>query len=90
MSTIHARAWVFGDDVDTDLIYHNKYLAETDPKNMPQYINERCYVTAMVAVQGNTTWMCNRFNYTGNNWVFYNKIILSADGEKFEKDIGSG
>lgn len=59
------------------------------PKNMPQYINERCYVTAMVAVQGNTTWMCNRFNYTGNNWKFYNKIILSADGEKFEKDIGS-
>ena len=40
MSTIHARAWVFGDDVDTDLIYHNKYLAETDPKNMPQYAFE--------------------------------------------------
>lgn len=34
------RAWVFGDDVDTDLIYHNKYLAETDPNNMPQYAFE--------------------------------------------------
>jgi 3-isopropylmalate/(R)-2-methylmalate dehydratase small subunit len=34
---LKGRAWVFGDDVDTDLIYHNKYLAETDPKNMPQY-----------------------------------------------------
>jgi 3-isopropylmalate/(R)-2-methylmalate dehydratase small subunit len=34
---LRGRAWVFGDDVDTDLIYHNKYLAETDPKNMPQY-----------------------------------------------------
>ena len=31
------RAFVFGDDVDTDLIYHNKYLAETDPAQMPQY-----------------------------------------------------
>ena len=40
MSTIQGRAWVFGDDVDTDLIYHNKYLAETDPKNMPQYAFE--------------------------------------------------
>lgn len=40
MSTIRGRAWVFGDDVDTDLIYHNKYLAETDPKNMPQYAFE--------------------------------------------------
>lgn len=34
------RAWVFGDDVDTDLIYHNKYLAETDPAQMPQYAFE--------------------------------------------------
>ncbi|MDO4582102.1 MAG: 3-isopropylmalate dehydratase small subunit [Bacillota bacterium] len=34
---LKGRAWVFSDDVDTDLIYHNKYLAETDPKNMPQY-----------------------------------------------------
>jgi 3-isopropylmalate/(R)-2-methylmalate dehydratase small subunit len=35
--TLKGRAWVFSDDVDTDLIYHNKYLAETDPRKMPQY-----------------------------------------------------
>ena len=40
MSKQTGRAWVFGDDVDTDLIYHNKYLAETDPKQMPQYAFE--------------------------------------------------
>ncbi len=40
MSKIQGRAWVFGDDVDTDLIYHNKYLAETDPAKMPQYAFE--------------------------------------------------
>ena len=34
---LKGRAWVFSDDVDTDLIYHNKYLAETDPKKMPQF-----------------------------------------------------
>ncbi|MCH4095588.1 MAG: 3-isopropylmalate dehydratase [Acidaminococcus provencensis] len=34
------RAWVLSDNVDTDLIYHNKYLAETDPKQMPQYAFE--------------------------------------------------
>ncbi len=34
---LRGKAWVFGDNVDTDLIYHNKYLAETDPKQMPQY-----------------------------------------------------
>ena len=37
MSKQTGRAFVFGDDVDTDLIYHNKYLAETDPSQMPQY-----------------------------------------------------
>ena len=36
-AVLRGRAWVFGDDVDTDLIYHNKYLAETDPKKMAQY-----------------------------------------------------
>ncbi len=40
MSLKVGRAWVFGDDVDTDLIYHNKYLAETDPNLMPQYAFE--------------------------------------------------
>ena len=40
MSKQTGRAWVFGDDVDTDLIYHNKYLAETDPGQMPQYAFE--------------------------------------------------
>ena len=40
MSKQIGRAWVFGNDVDTDLIYHNKYLAETDPKQMPQYAFE--------------------------------------------------
>ncbi|HOI81921.1 MAG TPA: 3-isopropylmalate dehydratase small subunit [Synergistales bacterium] len=34
---LRGKAWVFGDDIDTDLIYHNKYLAETDPRKMPQY-----------------------------------------------------
>lgn len=34
---LRGRAWVFGDDVDTDLIYHNKYLGITDPKEMAQY-----------------------------------------------------
>lgn len=39
-SILKGRAWVFGDDVDTDLIYHNKYLAVIDPAEMPQYAFE--------------------------------------------------
>lgn len=40
MSKQIGRAWVFGDDVDTDLIYHNKYLAETNPAQMPKHAFE--------------------------------------------------
>ena len=32
MSKQIGRAWVFSDDVDTDLIYHNKYLAAAKVK----------------------------------------------------------
>jgi len=32
------RAWVIDvDSIDTDMIYHNRYLAETDPAKMGQY-----------------------------------------------------
>ncbi len=36
---IKGRAWVINmDDIDTDMIYHNRYLQITDPKEMGQYI----------------------------------------------------
>lgn len=53
------------------------------PKNTPQYINERCYVTAMVGVEGDKVWMCNRFNYTGDNWVFYNSDDILESGTAY-------
>jgi 3-isopropylmalate/(R)-2-methylmalate dehydratase small subunit len=39
------RAWVVGDDVDTDMIYHGSYLPLTDPKEMAQHALE--YVPGM-------------------------------------------
>jgi len=37
--TVKGRAWVIDrDDVDTDMIYHNRYLQITDPDEMGQYI----------------------------------------------------
>ena len=59
------------------------------PKNMPKYANERCYVVSYIGVQNNQVWLCNRFLYTGDSWVFYDKIIFSVDGETSEKNIGS-
>ncbi len=37
--TISGRVWVIQkDDIDTDMIFHNRYLQITDPKEMGQYI----------------------------------------------------
>ncbi len=39
------RAWVVGDDIDTDMIYHGSYLPLTDPKEMAKHAME--YVPGM-------------------------------------------
>ena len=37
---IKGRAWVVGDDIDTDQIYHGQYLPLTDPKEMALHAME--------------------------------------------------
>ncbi len=34
------KAWVVGDDIDTDQIYHGQYLPLTDPKEMAKHAME--------------------------------------------------
>ncbi|MCS7233004.1 MAG: 3-isopropylmalate dehydratase small subunit [Synergistetes bacterium] len=45
MAVLRGRAWVFGDNIDTDLIYHGKYLPLTDPSEMAKHAME--YVPGM-------------------------------------------
>ncbi|MGB2696873.1 MAG: 3-isopropylmalate dehydratase small subunit [Candidatus Zixiibacteriota bacterium] len=37
---IKGRAWLVGDDIDTDQIYHGQYLPLTDPKEMARHAME--------------------------------------------------
>lgn len=37
---IKGKAWVVGDDIDTDQIYHGQYLPLTDPKEMAKHAME--------------------------------------------------
>ncbi len=55
-------------------------------KDMPQYINERCYIYPIIArTDVGYTCMFIRLNYTdaqtGRGWIFFNKVIFSVDGE---------
>ena len=39
-SKLKGRAWVVGDDIDTDQIYHGQYLPLTDPQEMAKHAME--------------------------------------------------
>jgi len=40
MTKFKGKAWVAGDDIDTDQIYHGQYLPLTDPKEMKKHAME--------------------------------------------------
>jgi len=40
LKKFEGKAWVVGDDIDTDQIYHGQYLPLTDPKEMAKHALE--------------------------------------------------
>jgi len=40
MDGIKGRVWLFGDDIDTDVILPGKYLVLTDPKDLAKHALE--------------------------------------------------
>ena len=45
----------------------------------------RCFALPYIGVKGDSTWLRFLVNYTGDNWVFFEKIIFSVDGENTTK-----
>ena len=69
------------------------------PSTYPYYANSRSYVLPYIGHQGSSTWLRLKFHYTGDNWLFFEKITISIDGENYyktysyydvERDNGSG
>lgn len=56
-------------------------------KNMPYYIDTRCYIIPYLGIQGDNAWICIRYNYTDDNWVFWEKLSIVVDGEKYIKSV---
>lgn len=54
-------------------------------KNEPKYINSRSYVFPYIGQTNSRTILRLKCNYTGDNWIFYEKIIFLVDGEKYTK-----
>lgn len=54
-------------------------------KNLPRYIDIRSYVIPFIGKRGNNVWISTRFNYTADSWIFWEKMTIMADGEKYYK-----
>lgn len=45
-----------------------------------------CFVRPYLVLENNgDAWLRIIYNYTGDSWVFFKKVILLADGKRFEK-----
>lgn len=59
-------------------------------KNMPNYIDIRSYIIPYIGESGNNHWVCIRYNYTADSWIFWENMTIMVDGEKYYKNVGSG
>ena len=57
--------------------------------DMPDYIDTRSYIIPYIGVQGENVWICIRYNYTADNWVFWEKLSIVTDNEKYIKTVGA-
>ena len=58
-------------------------------KNIPEYIDTRCYVAVFVGVKNGDPWISTRYNYTSSDWVFFDELIILADNVRYTKELGS-
>lgn len=73
-------------DIETDTVAgYSWYL----PYNRPTYVNERVYVLPFIGNnQNNDDWyLCLIASYYGDDWIFYNKLVINADGQRYERSL---
>lgn len=54
-------------------------------KTQPYYADVRCYIMPYIGVDGTHSWLCARYHYTGDDWVFFKKITFAVDGTNYYK-----
>lgn len=53
----------------------------------PDYIDTRSYVFPYIGKQGDNVWLRVMYNYTGDDWVFWKKLTIAADDERYYKTV---
>lgn len=56
-------------------------------KTQPYYVDTRSYVLPYIALRdySSSPILLVRFNYTGDKWVFFEKVTLMVDGKRYYK-----
>lgn len=52
------------------------------PSCYPTYKNTRCFVLPYIGERSGHYWLRCKVDYAANNWVFFDRIIISVDGVK--------
>ena len=55
--------------------------------SQPQYIDTRSYVFPYIGKQDDRVWLRLMYNYTGDDWVFWKKLTIAADDERFTRTV---
>lgn len=75
----------------------SKLKSETDkvsgvtfykPKEYPKYTNVRTFFLPYLATKGEVRELHLKANYYGGSWVFWDKIIVAVDDERYELEPG--
>ena len=75
---------------DEDRIENNEFYT---PKAVKYYsdgtwaADQRCFILPYLGRNSNSVWLRLIYNYTDSEWVFFRKVIVVADGEKFTKSF---
>ena len=52
-------------------------------KSHPEYVNTRSYVFPYIGDNGKGVWLRLKFDYTGDDWIFFEKITVWIDGKTY-------
>ena len=58
------------------------------PKVMPKYCDQSTFVVPYIATQGDYVCLKIRYNYVGDDWVFWESLVILADEQRYTIDVG--
>lgn len=57
------------------------------PSVTPEYVNDRSYVLAYLGGKDDDMSLFIRTDYVGDDWIFYDTLIINADGKTYTKKL---